>query len=111
MPKRAVNPFHLALKLSGTPVFLGVIEASTTKTNHTTTTAFSNTGDALKGKVLLVQAMAECHVLPVTVNNGAVTTSTGVKMASAETRVIAMTEQHGWLAVIGTANVRVWELT
>jgi hypothetical protein len=96
--------------LSGTPVYLGVIEATTTKTNHTTTTAFNNAGRALKGKVILIQASAACHVVPVTVNNGAVTTANGIKMVTDETRVIAMSAAHGWLAVVGTASVKVFEL-
>lgn len=99
---------------SGTPVFLGVIVATTTKNNHDTAVPFNNTGDALEGKKLLIQSDADCYLLPGVLNTATVTTSNGVKVFANERVVIGMRQGYKWLAALavsGTANVRVWELT
>jgi hypothetical protein len=106
---------HLGLQLNGTPVFLGVIVATTTKNNHDTASAFNNTGIGLGGKMLLIQSDAACFILPGTANTATATSSNGVKLAADERVVIIMdtTASYGWLAAVsvsGTANVRVWEL-
>lgn len=98
---------------NGVPTFLGVIVATTTKNNHDTATPFNNTGDALKGKVLLIQPDAACYILPGTANTATVTTSNGVKLAADERVIIHMAQGHSFLAclsVSGTTNCRVWEL-
>jgi hypothetical protein len=107
----AIRPFNdSATLLSGTPVYLGTIAATTTKNNHDTTTAFNNTGAALGGKTLLIQADAACHMRPGTTNAVTVTTGNGIYLAALERVVICMGETYGWLAVVGAANVKVWEL-
>lgn len=95
---------------TGTPVFLGVIVATTTTNNHTTAVPFSNTGTALGGKTILIAASAACHVLTGTTNAADVTTSNGVPLIAGEKAVITMLPNHGWLAVVGAASVKVWEL-
>lgn len=97
-------------QINGVPVFLGVIAASTTKNNHDTATPFNNTGSALAGKVLLLQADAACHILPGTANTITATTSNGVKLGADERVIITMNSTYGWLACVGSANLRVWEL-
>jgi len=107
----SVRPFNdAATLLNGTPVYLGVIAATTTKNNHDTAVPFNDTGTGLGGKTLLIQASAACNVRPVTTNAGTVTTANGVLLATNEKMIISMGESYGWLAVVGTANLSVWEL-
>lgn len=100
--------------LNGSPSFLGVIAGtSSSVNNHTTGTAFRNTGEALTGKTLLLQSDATCHILPGTTNAAAATVANGVKLAADERVILTMTREEGWLAAIApstTCNVRVWEL-
>ena len=96
--------------VNGTHVFLGTIVATTTKNNHDTAVPFNNTGEALKGKVLLVQPDAACHILPGLLNTSTVTTTNGLKLAADQTYVIMMGSSYGWLAVVGSASLKVWEL-
>lgn len=113
MPVRLGNINQSYEAVNGTHKYLGTIVATTTKNNHDTASAFNNTGEALKGKVLLVQPDAACYILAATTNAGTVTTSNGLKLIADQTYVIMMTEAHGWLAclsVSGTANLKVWEL-
>ena len=106
----------LAQYLDGEPVFLGVIVASTTKNNSDTATPFSNTGNALAGKVLMIQSDAACYVYPSSTSTGTVTgtaTGNGVYLAANDARIITMRDAPRWLAcvaVTGTANLKVWEL-
>jgi hypothetical protein len=112
MPK-PLNGLPLADALNGSPTHLGTIVATTTKNNHDTASAFNNTGDALKGKLLMLQPDAACYVLAGTTNAATVTTTNGVKLAADERVLIRMRENQGWLAcvsVTGTTNCRVWEL-
>lgn len=113
MPVRPYN--DSAMLLSGTAKRLGVIQATTTKNNHDTTTAFNNTGEALKGKILLLHADAACNVNFGTANDviahATVTNANfGVPVAAGERIIVAMHRDYGWIAVVGTANVTVWEL-
>lgn len=98
----------------GVPIYLGTIVATTTKNNKDTATPFNHTGDALTGKVLLIQADAACYMLTGTVDTVAVTAANGVKLAIVDERVIiTMPDRHGWIAflsVSGTTNIKVWEL-
>lgn len=111
MGLRNTSPSALAHKLNGTPVLLGTITvAGASKNNADTAVPFSNTGNCLKGKTLLLQPSASVHVLPGTASNSTVTTSNGVKIGADERVIITMAEDYGWLAVIGTADVKVWEL-
>ena len=99
----------------GWPSYLGTITSTgTSVNNHSTSSAFNNTGDALKGRMLQCQADAACYMLPGTTNAAAVTSANGVLIPANGTYVVTMGENDGWLAVIsvsGTANVKVWELT
>jgi hypothetical protein len=107
----SVRPFNdSATLLSGTPVYLGVIVATTTKNNHDTVAPFNNTGSGLGGKTLLVQASAALNFRPVTTNAGTVTTANGIALAAGEKMVICMGETYGWLAAVGSASLSVWEL-
>ena len=99
--------------LNGTPVYLGVIVATTTKNNHDTAAPFNNTGEALKGKTLLIQSDAAFYLYTGTTNAATASTTNGVLVAANERIVMVMGSSYGWvaaLAVTGTANVRVWEL-
>lgn len=112
MPVRPL-PNEISALSQGVPKFLGVIVATTTKNNTDTASAFNSTGEALKGKILLVQSDSACYVLPGTISTTTVTTANGVKLAADERVVITMGSSYGWLAglaVTGTSNIRVWEL-
>jgi hypothetical protein len=114
MSVRAFN--DISSVLNGCPSYLGVIVATTTKNNHDTAVPFNNTGEALKGKVLLLQSDAAFYLLPGTTNAATVATSgatTGVLVAANERVVMVMGSSYGWVAAVavsGTANVKVWEL-
>lgn len=113
------------VKFSGRPTFLGVIVATTSKNNHTTAAPFNNTGNALLGKVLMLQSDAAFYLDFGLTNAAAATTSaTGSSMLIQANERVTVTmddvdgtvkagEFYGWLAAIavsGTANVKVWEL-
>jgi hypothetical protein len=105
----------LTLKLNGTPVLLGTIVATTTSRNNndsTGMTAFNNTGDALKGKTLLLIPDASCFIKFGNANN-VVATSAGIPVNANERITLSMHQDYGWVAAIvasGTVNLRVWEL-
>lgn len=108
----------LASVLYGKPTLLGCIVATTTKNNNDTAAPFNNTGDALKGKTLLLQPDSACHVAFGTVNTVTVANSAtagGVKLAADERFYISMGEDTGWIACIiasggSTTNLRVYEM-
>lgn len=111
------SPFASTQVFSGTPVKLGHIIATTTKNNADTATPFSHTGDALKGKVLLLEASAACNVNFGTTNAvvahvTATNADYGMNMAANERIVVRMDAErgYGWIAVVGAATVVVWEL-
>lgn len=106
-----LGPIQRVAAAYGAPKFLGTIAATTTINNHDTATPFNNTGDALKNKCLLIQPDADCHVLPGITNAATVTTTNGLKIGADERVVLTMGSDMGWLAVVGAANVKVWELT
>ncbi len=101
---------RLIQKFDGSPTYLGTIVATTTKNNHDTAAPFSNVAPALQGKVLMLQPDAACHILPGIVNTATVTTANGVYLAAYERVIITMSELQGWIAVVGAANVKVWEM-
>lgn len=108
------GPAYLLGPLNGTPVLLGTIVATTTKNNNDTAVPFANTGEALQGKVLLIQPDAACYVLPGAASTATVTTSNGVKLQADERAIITMQSGYGFLACVsvsGTTNLKVWELT
>lgn len=107
---RADGLLQFTMSLNGTPRYLGTIAASTTKNNHDTAAPFNNTGSGLANKLLLIQCDAAAHILPGTTNATTVTTSNGVKLAADERVVVRMEEGYGWLAAVGAANCKVWEL-
>ncbi len=100
----------LTQRLNGSPSYLGTIVATTTKNNHDTAAPFNDTTNALTGKVLLIQPDAACYVLPGIVNTTTVTTANGLYLGANERVILTMTPLQGWLAVVGTANLKVWEL-
>jgi len=108
---------HL-MGMAGTPVYLGTIIATTTINNHDTATPFNNTGDALKGKRLVIQTDAACHVAFGTTNAvtaSASATGNGYYMAANQSLSLRMDpiDEYGWIACVavsGTANLKVWEL-
>jgi hypothetical protein len=107
------RPNNTLVAINGYPAHLGTIVATTTKNNHDTASAFSNTGAALKGMVLMVQCDAAAYVLPGTANTATVTTGNGVKLEANEKFIFIMGVEHGWLAALavsGTANCKVWRL-
>lgn len=107
---------YLDQSLNGTPVRLGVIAATTTINNHDTATAFSDTGNALEGKTLLVTCSAAANVnfagTANTVTASATVTNAayGVPLAAGERVIVTMARGYKWIAVVGTANCTVWEL-
>ena len=111
-----LDPQLADLSLNGTPVFLGVIVATTTKSNHDTATPFNNTGEALKGKVLLIQTDTACYVNFGTTNAVTATgsaTGGAVHLADKEKMKVIMNSNYGWIAAVavsGTSNVQIWEL-
>lgn len=113
MGLRNMNPVGFGARLNGVPVKLGVIVATTTKNNHDTAVPFNNTGNALKGKLLMFQPDAACYLMFGTANTITATTAS-VKIAADERVSVSMTEDHGWVAcvsVTGTTNLQVWEMT
>ena len=113
------------VKFSGRPTFLGVLVATTSVNNHTTAAPFNNTGNALLGKVLMLQSDAAFYLNVGATNAVTATTSaTGASMLIQASERVTLTmddidgtvkagEFFGWLAAIavsGTANVKVWEL-
>lgn len=98
--------------VNGMPVLLGKIVATTTINNHDTATPFNNTGDALKTKVLLIQADAACHIAFGTTNAVTATTA-NLKLSADSIYTFVMGPDYGWLAIVsvsGTTNVKVCEL-
>jgi hypothetical protein len=116
----AGTELQLLIALNGTPRYLGTIVATTTKNNHDTATPFNNTGDALKGKLLLIQTDAACYINFGTTNaitavSSATTGAVSVKLNADERVIVRMDPEsgYGWiaaLAVSGTANIKVWDL-
>ena len=112
------------VRLSGSPRYLGVIDfTGTSKTNHEATTPFNNTGNALLGKVLLLQPSQACYILGVSANDGTVSATNGVYLFANERVEIVMDDLPDvstqpsdllpWLAVIrdsASGNLKVWEL-
>ena len=99
--------------LNGVPTYLGVVVATTTKNNHDTAVPFNDTGEALKGKVIMLQSDAAFYFNAGTVNTGTATTTNGVLVAAGERVILVMGSSYGWmacLAVSGTANIKFWEL-
>lgn len=116
MPSRLAGS-HAIDALYGNPVHLGTIVATTTKNNHDTSTVFNDTGDALKGKMLLLQSDAAFYVRAGTVNTITVTagtaTTAGVKVEAGEKYILSLGRDQGWIACLsasGTATVQVFEM-
>jgi hypothetical protein len=104
------TPFEEIRKLNGTPRFLGVIVATTTKNNADTAVPFNATGDQLRGKMLMMQADAACHVYFGPLSTQTATTANGVKLAADQIHYVMMTEDIGFVACVGAASLRIWEL-
>lgn len=95
----------LALANSGRPAHLGEIIATTTKNNADTAVAFT----IPTYSVVLCQASAACHLIPVSSSAGTVTTSTGVKLGTDE-KVTFYLGEYQHVAVVGAATVKVWKM-
>lgn len=111
------------VKYSGSPRYLGTIDfTAASKTNHTATTPFNNTGTALCGKILLLQPDQDVYILPTNSNTGAVTSTNGYKLLAGQAATITVDdldskdeagEFYGWLAALRVSadgNLKVWEL-
>jgi hypothetical protein len=116
MPSRLAGS-HAIDALYGNPVHLGTVIATTTKNNTDTAVPFNSTGDALKGKMLLLQSDAAFYVRAGTVSTITVTTGTsttaGVKVEAGEKYILSMGREQGWIACVsasGTATVQVFEM-
>lgn len=114
-----MSQLELEKRLYAVPRPLGVIASTgTTKNNHDTAAAFNNTGDALKGKILLLRSSVAARFLPGTANTAATVATagqatTGVPIAAGERVVVVMTDTYGWVAYLpdsGSGNLEVWEL-
>jgi hypothetical protein len=109
---------EVAAVINGTPSFLGVIVATTSKTNDSTASAFNNSGTCLGDKVLMLQSDVNCYIQFGSDNTvAAVATATGasVQLTAGERVVLRAHPTIGkFLACIpasgGTANLKVWEL-
>ncbi len=104
---------HLNDALNGLHSYLGVIIATTTKNNHDTAVPFNNTGDALKGKTLIIQSDAAFYLYWGALNTATATSTNGMLIGAGERAQLTMTRDAGWLAAVsvtGTANVKVWEM-
>jgi hypothetical protein len=106
--------------LNGYPVYLGTVDATTTsKTNAQASSAFANSGDALRGKVLMIQnaGSVSIRIHPVSSSTGTVAnargTGFGPEIQPGERVYIRMGETYPYLAVIATsstASVDFWEM-
>lgn len=95
--------------LNGSPQFLGVIVATTTKNNADTAVPFTIPG----GAVILIQSDTACYVRAATAATGTVTTANGVLIAANEKFTVCLHPEESWvaaLAVAGTSNVKVFQL-
>ena len=113
VPRRAQSPVLVATQFAGTHVLLGTVTATTTKNNHDTAVAFSNTGDALKGLPLQVQCDTAAYMTVGTVNTVTAATTTGVYLEAKAVYVLSMAESYGWIAFVassGTSVCKVWQL-
>lgn len=86
--------------LNGQPTYLGVIAATTSKTNASTAVPFTIIG----GSLLLIQCDASAHVLAAST----VTTATGVKVAADEKFYLLLKKAQTTVAVIDAANCSFW---
>jgi hypothetical protein len=99
----------------GTPVFLGTIDfTNTSKNNTSASTPFSNTGDGLAGKVLMVHASTSVFILPGTSSSAAVTSTNGVPLTgNTDPKCFYMHPAYTALAALRQAsdgNLKVWEM-
>ena len=107
---------HFSRATVGPWRYLGTIVATTTKNNHDTATPFNNSGDALKGKLLMLQPDTACRVNVGTTNAAAAATSganKGPHLAADERVQVDMSGSYGWVACVadsGTTNLDVYEL-
>lgn len=111
MPSRLAGP-QLDVALVGSPSRLGVIIATTTsKNNHDTATPFNNTGDALTGKLLVLQPDVACRIKTGSTNATAAA-ATDLLLEANEKFPLSMPSGHGFLAAraeAGTVNMQVYE--
>lgn len=110
----------LSNALNGYPLYLGTVDATTTsKTNAQATTAFAASGDALAGKVLMIQnaGTVSIRLHPVATSTGTVSNTRGAgfgpEIQPGERIDVTMGRTYSFLAIIatsGAANVDFWEM-
>jgi hypothetical protein len=112
-----LTPDGITAQSIGVPIPLGIIIATTTKSNTDTAVPFNYTGDALTGKTLLLQADAACFVTFGTASTVTCTDATvatmGFYLAAREKVTVYTGTTYGWVAclsVSGTTNLKVWQL-
>lgn len=113
------NADEVSRRALGTPVYLGRITvAGNSKTNANTAVPFPSDPDAaginsLEGRLLLLAASAAVDILPVAGSTDTCTATTGVPIDAAPGDRPQVTIRNGrkYLAVQGTGDVDVWELT
>jgi hypothetical protein len=111
-----LSPLEAMLASIGDFRALGVLVATTSVNNLTTAAPFNSTGDGLKGKVLMLQPDTACWIKTGASDVAATTSATGssVKVAAEERVIVRMSHDSGYIAAIavaGTSNVRVFEMT
>lgn len=122
MAAPAQSPLSEVAAAQGAPVYLGSYNATTSaKTNAEVATPFSNSGDGLAGKVLMVHNTGtdDVRILPVAGSTDDVTITRnaagfGVLVSAGSKVTLRMQPAMPYLAVIcpsSTATVDVWELT
>ena len=100
-------------KLSGTPVLLGTITATTAKDNADTAVVFNDASPGLAGKLVMLQCDSACYIKCSTAAASAATAANGILLSAYERVVIWLGESYGWVSVLpvsGTSVVKVWEL-
>lgn len=105
---------HLNAALYGDPVYIGTIVATAAPAdNANTSSPFCDSGERLRGKMLLLQPDVACYVRQNAVVNGGVTSTNGVKLAADQLFLTNMRGSKGYLAAVavsGTVNLRVFEM-
>lgn len=101
---------ELNLKLNGTPVYLGRIDATgASETNAQAGSAFPESGD-LEGKTLYVETSADCDFKPVQASNTVITAANSPEIRAGSPKVFGMALGYKYLAAVGTCNLDVFEL-
>ena len=104
--RRDGTDLKLAQARVGSPTYLGRIAATTVKDNSTTSSPFT----IPNGAFLLLYPSAACNYGVGSAAGTAVTSTTGVPMASAEKCYLLLKHDENLVQIVGTANVDIWLL-